>query len=85
VPKPFPAEFRRDVIAVAHKGEASIAQGARDFGISESCLARWLKMADPEELRLAFITWIEKTYNRRRLGRLTPVEYETLTLAAAAA
>ena len=42
-----------------------------------------------EQLRLAIITWIERTYHRRRrqrrLGRLTPVEYETLTLAAAAA
>jgi transposase len=49
VPKPFPAEFRRDVIAVARKGEASMAQIARDFGISESCLARWLKIADRED------------------------------------
>jgi transposase-like protein len=32
VVKPYPAEFRRDVIAVARKGEASIAQIAR-FGI----------------------------------------------------
>jgi transposase len=46
VPKPFPPEFRRDVIAVARKGEASIAQIARDFGISESCLQRWLKIDD---------------------------------------
>jgi putative transposase len=34
-----------------------------------------------EELRLAIITWIERIYHRRRrrrrLGRLTPVEYET--------
>jgi len=37
------------VIAVARKGEASIAQVARAFGISESCLARWLKMADRED------------------------------------
>ena len=49
MPKPFPAEFRRDVIAVARKGEASIAQIARDFGISESCLQRWLKIADRED------------------------------------
>jgi transposase len=49
VPKPFPAEFRRDVIAVARKGEASIAQIARDFEISESCLQRWLKIADRED------------------------------------
>ncbi|NMH96591.1 IS3 family transposase [Pseudonocardia acidicola] len=49
MPKPFPAEFRRDVIAVARKGEASMAQIARDFGISESCLQRWLKIADRED------------------------------------
>jgi transposase len=49
VPKPFPAEFRRDVIAVARKGEASVSQIARDFGISESCLQRWLKIADRED------------------------------------
>jgi putative transposase len=42
-----------------------------------------------EELRLAIATWIEKTYNRRRrqrgLGRLTPVEYETIYGVAKAA
>ncbi len=35
-----------------------------------------------EELRVAIVTWIERTYHRRRrqdrLGRLTPVEYETI-------
>jgi transposase InsO family protein len=47
---------------------------------------RW---ATRQELRLAIITWIERTYHRRRrqrrLGRLTPIELETLhqvTLAA---
>jgi transposase len=48
VPEPFPAEFRRDVIAVARKEEASVAQVPRDFGISESCLQRWLTIADRE-------------------------------------
>ena len=42
-----------------------------------------------EELRLAIATWIERTYNRRRrqrgLGRLTPVEYETIYSIAKAA
>jgi transposase len=49
VPKPFPAEFRRDVIAVARSSDAPMAQIARDFGISESCLARWLALADRED------------------------------------
>ena len=49
MPKPLPKEFRADVIAVARQGDQSIAQVARSFGISESCLARWLKIADRDE------------------------------------
>jgi transposase len=40
MPKPFPLEFRFNVIAVARWSEASIAQVAGDFGISETCLIR---------------------------------------------
>lgn len=32
-PKPFPEEFRRDVVAVARKREAPLTQTAKDFGI----------------------------------------------------
>jgi transposase InsO family protein len=42
-----------------------------------------------EQLRLAIVVWIETTYHRRRrqgtLGRLTPIEFETLPQAAHAA
>jgi len=38
--------LRADVIAVARKGEAPLRQIAKDFGISEACLHRWLKIAD---------------------------------------
>ena len=41
MPKPHPREFRDDVVAVARKGAAPIAQLAKDFGISESCLRNW--------------------------------------------
>ncbi|OXY99965.1 integrase [Streptomyces diastatochromogenes] len=38
--------------------------------------------ATRQELRIAIVTWIERTYHRRRrqasLGRLTPVEFETV-------
>ena len=38
--------------------------------------------ATREELRIAIVTWIERTYHRRRrqvrLGRLTPVEFEAI-------
>lgn len=49
MPKPFPAEFRADVIAVARKGEAPLRQIAKGFGISEACLHRWLKIADRDD------------------------------------
>jgi len=42
-----------------------------------------------EELRLAIIIWIEQTYHRRRrqrgLGKLTPIEFETIEMASQAA
>ncbi|SDH71101.1 transposase, partial [Pseudonocardia oroxyli] len=49
MPKSFPKEFRRDVIAVARQGDQSIASVTRNFGISESRLSRWLKIADRED------------------------------------
>jgi transposase-like protein len=39
------------VIAVARQDDQSIARVARSFGVSESCLARWLKIADREDAR----------------------------------
>lgn len=49
MPKAFPAEFRADAIALARKGEAPLRQIAKDFGISEACLHRWLKIADRDD------------------------------------
>ena len=40
-----------------------------------------------DELRIAIITWIERTYHRRRrqaaLGKLTPIEYEIINTKTA--
>jgi putative transposase len=44
--------------------------------------------ATRDELRIAIVTWIERTYHRRRrqasLGRLTPIEFEAIMNAPAA-
>jgi putative transposase len=44
--------------------------------------------ATREELRIAIVTWIERTYHRRRrqdaLDRLTPIEFETIMTTTAA-
>lgn len=43
--------------------------------------------ATRQELRIEVVTWIERTYHRRRrqaaLGRLTPIEFETIMTAPA--
>ena len=40
-----------------------------------------------DDIRIAIVTWIERTYHRRRrqarLGRLTPIEYETIMTTTA--
>lgn len=85
MPKAFPPEFRRDVVAVARKGEAPIAQIAKDFGISESCLHRWLKLADVEEGVRSGTSSSESAELRelRRRNKLLEQENEILRRAAA--
>lgn len=48
VPKPYPQEFRDDVVRVARQREdgVTLKQVAKDFGISESCLTNWMSQAD---------------------------------------
>jgi len=49
MPRAFPVEFRRDVVAVARKGDSTLREIAADFGISESCLHRWLRQAEIDD------------------------------------
>jgi transposase len=85
VPKAYPPEFRRDVIAVARQGQAPIAQVAKDFGITESCLRRWLKAADVEDGDRPGVTAKESEELRelRKRTRLLEQENEILRRAAA--
>ena len=85
MPKAFPMEFRRDVVAVARKGEAPLTQIAKDFGISEACLHRWLKLADVEDGIRPGVTSTESAELRelRRRNRVLEQENEILRRAAA--
>ncbi len=46
MPRPHPPEFRRRAVALARERAKPIAQIAADLGISESCLRRWMDVAD---------------------------------------
>jgi transposase len=85
MPKAFPIEFRRDVVAVARKNEAPIAQLAKDFGISESCLHRWLNLADVEDGVRPGVTAQESGELREAKKRVRLLEQENEILRRAAA
>lgn len=85
MPKAFPREFRRDVVAVARKGEAPIMQVAKDFGISEACLHRWLKLADIDDGLKPGITTAEAVELREMKKRVRLLEQENEILRRAAA
>ena len=85
MPKAFPLEFRRDVVAVARKGEAPLSQVAKDFGISESCLHRWLKLADIDDGVRPGVTSSESAELRELRKRNKTLEQENEILRRAAA
>jgi transposase len=84
-PKEFPLEFRRDVVAVARKGEAPLSQIAKDFGISKSCLHRWLKLADIDDGVRPDVTSSESAEFRKLRKRNKTLEQENEILRRAAA
>ena len=85
MPKAFPPEFRRDVVAVARQRQEPLARIAKDFGISESCLQRWLQRADIEDGVRPGVASSESAELRelKRRNRLLEQENEILRRAAA--
>ncbi len=87
MPKPYPREFRDDVVRVAQQrdGGVTISQVAADFGISETCLQNWLKAAEIDSGARAAVTSTEAAELRelRKRNRLLEQENEVLRRAAA--
>lgn len=52
------------------------------FSLLQNNVLNRQRWATRQELRIAIVTWIERTYHRRRrqtaLGKLTPIEYELI-------
>ena len=86
VPKPYPKEFREDVVNVARNREQgqTIKQIAADFGIAESCLRNWMHQADVEEGGKSGTTEKESRENRELKKRVRLLEQENEVLRRAA-
>lgn len=87
MPRPYPKEFREDVIRVArNRGEGvRIKDVAADFGISESCLQNWLTKADRDDGVRSGPRTEDHAENRELRRRLRLLEQENEVLRRAAA
>ena len=85
MPKPYPKEFREEVVRVAQNREdgVRIKDIAADFGITESCLGNWLAQdRDDSQDPSARGEMAELREAKRRI-RLLEQENEVLRRAAA--
>lgn len=87
VPKPYPSEFRDDVVRVAQSREpgVTIEQIANDFGVHPMTLQKWLRRADIDAGARSGQTRSEAVEVRelRKRNRLLEQENEVLRRAAA--
>ena len=87
MPKPFPREFREDVVRVARNRDAktTIEQIAKDFGVHPQTLQTWMRKADVEDGVKAGVTEDQSAELRelKRRNRLLEQENEVLRRAAA--
>ena len=85
MPAPRSPEFRRRAVELARLGEKPIAQIAKDLGIAESGLRRWMKQADIDEGAKDGLTTDERAelVRLRREKRVLEMEVEILKRASA--
>jgi len=87
MPKPYPREFRDDVVRVARNRDdgVTLEQVAADFGIHPMTLSKWLRQAAIDDGTKSGITTSEAAENRELRRRLRLVEQENEVLRRAAA
>ncbi len=85
MPKPYPKEFRDDVVRVALNREPNvrIKDIAEDFGITESCLGNWLAEAHRDGQNPEARTELAELRDAKKRIRLLEQENEVLRRAAA--
>ncbi len=84
MPRAYPQEFRDDVVRIVRQGELTIAQVARDFGISETSVANWLAKADIEDGKRPGVTSKESAELKEARKRIRILEQENEILRRAA-
>jgi len=85
MPRAHPLEFRQRAVELARLREQPVAQIATDLGISESCLRRWMDLADVDDGRRPGLSTDDRAelVALRRKTRVLELENEILKRAAA--
>lgn len=85
MPRPYPREFRDDVVRVARQPDVLVSEVARDFGISETCVRNWLRQADIDDGVKPGVSTSEASElsELKRRNRILEMENEILRRAAA--
>lgn len=85
MPAPYPEEFRRRAIALVREEGRPVAQVARELGIAESGVRRWLNQHDIDTGHKEGLTSAEREelVKLRREVRTLRMERELLSRAAA--
>ena len=85
LPRAMSGEFHRRAVELARQDGVSVGQVARDLGISESCLRRWMRLAEVEEGSREGLTSAERKelVELRRRNRVFEMEIEILKRASA--
>lgn len=87
MPKPYPKEFRDDVVRVARNREPGVTLEAiaADFGIHAMTLSGWIRKADVEDGNRPGVTSVESAELREARKRIRLLEQENEVLRRAAA
>jgi transposase len=81
----YPAEFRRDAVALVHSSDKTVTQVTRELGLNRETLRQWVKQDRIDQGELEGLTSGEREELRRLRREVAELRMERELLKQAAA
>jgi transposase len=81
----YPAEFRRDAVALVRSSDKTVTQVARELGVNRETLRQWVKQDRIDQGELEGLTTTEQQELRRLRREVAELRMERDLLVKAAA